>query len=109
VNGPPATGLASTNTGVSPAPTPELREIQIRDCDNQFVRKATRAQADKIVTDGIGDWHTATNGRDHVKLKTISAGRHAGDWMRPTDIVRERLQRNAPGRELTPMYRFMDS
>ena len=109
MSGPPALRPASTNTGVSPAPTPEVREIEIRYSGGELFRKASREQADAIVTQGIGNWHTSSNGREHVKFKTRSApGRRPDAWLRPAAAVRERLQRNTPGRELTPMYRRID-
>jgi G:T/U-mismatch repair DNA glycosylase len=105
----PPAARPSTKNRVRPAQMVEVCHIEVRDSNGQLVRKVHEYQANAILAQGLGDWSTAANGRKYVKLKTINApGRRAGDWMHPTSVVRERLQRNAAGRELTTMFRFVD-
>ncbi len=108
---PPAAPPAFTSPGVTPASAPELRAVEVRNPEGELVRKASQEQADRIVAQHHGEWAQATNGRWHVKLKSISAGERCsgGEWMRPATIVRERLQRTSAGRGLTPMFRFVYS
>jgi hypothetical protein len=110
MTGPPAAKPASTNLGVSPTASPEVRAIEIRDSNGELVRKASQEQAYRIVAHHHGEWAQASNGRWHVKLKSISAGERCsgGEWMRRAVVIRERLKRTTAGRELTPMYRFND-
>jgi hypothetical protein len=109
MTGPPAAKPASTNLGVSPTSSPEVRAIEIRDSNGELVRKASPEQAAAIVAQGHGGWAKASNGRGYVRLKSISAGdRCSGsEWLRPAAVVRQRLRRNEPGRESIPMFRFV--
>lgn len=110
MNDPPAMKPVSTSPRVSPAPAPEVRNVDVRYHHGELLKKASREQADEIVTQGLGDWTKATNGRSYVKLKSISAGDRcsAGQWMRSATVIRERIRCNRPGRELIPMFRFVD-
>jgi hypothetical protein len=107
---PPAPTASTSNPG-RPAITPEVRTVEVRNREGELVRKASQEQAYRIVAQDHGEWAQASNGRWHVKLKSISAGERSsgGEWMRRAVVVRERLKHDVPGRELLPMFSFVDS
>jgi hypothetical protein len=107
---PPATPPNPTSNPGRPAITPEVRTVEVRNHEGELVRKASQEQAYRIVAQHHGEWAQASNGRWHVKLKSISAGERCsgGEWMRRAVMVRERLKHDVPGRELTPMFTFIE-